>query len=351
MDLKPSEEQQQLIDTFGAFYAKECPVERVRTAEPTGHDPELWGRLREMGALEMAVDEGSGGWGASLLDLALVAEQHGRHLGPAPLIESQVAARLLARVGRGAADGGPGAGAATDALGRVLREDRLVTLALHPSRNGRLTVVPAGAVADEVVFLDGDRLRCAPLAAPLGPAPNLASMPVADVEPEPAGVELASGNQAVTLFELARDEWLALMANALIGVGARSLELGVAYAKDRHAFGVPIGSFQAVAHGLADAATAVDGGTLLAREAAWAADEDPDRFRQLASFSCAFCAEAARQAAGRSLHYHGGYGFMLEFDVQLYFRRATGWPAVFGEPSAIYARGEADRLASTRGDR
>ncbi len=119
MDLNPTEEQQQLIDTFGAFYAKECPVERVRGAEPSGHDPELWTRLREVGALDMAVDEASGGWGASLLDLALVAEQHGRHLGPAPLIEAQVAARLLARVG------GP---AATDALGRAMGEGRLITV-------------------------------------------------------------------------------------------------------------------------------------------------------------------------------------------------------------------------------
>ncbi len=339
MDLKPSEEQQQLVDTFGAFYAKECPVERVRGAEPSGHDPELWTRLREMGALEMAVDEASGGWGASLLDLALVAEQHGRHLGPAPLVEAQVAARLLARAG-----GQP----ATDSLTRALREDRLVTLSLNPPKEGILAMVPAGAVADEVVFLDGDRLRCAALTGERCPASNIASMPVADLELDPAAVELTSGERAVSLFERARDEWLALTANALVGIAARSLELGVAYAKERHAFGVPIGSFQAVAHGLADVATAVDGATLLAREAAWAADEDPERSRQLAAFAAAFCADAARQASSRSLHYHGGYGFMLEFDVQLYFRRATGWPAVFGEPAAIYARGEADRLSSTR---
>ena len=169
-------------------------------------------------------------------------------------------------------------------------------------------------------------------------------MPVADLAVDKEAVELASGEGAVSLFERTRDEWLALMANALVGLGTRALELGVAYAKERHAFGVPIGSFQAVAHGLADAATAIDGGTLLAREAGWAADEDPERATQLACFSCAFCAEAARQASARSLHYHGGYGFMLEFDVQLYFRRATGWPAVFGEPSALYARGETDRL-------
>ena len=57
MDLNPSEEQQQLIDAFGALYAKESSCERVRAAEPVGHDADLWRRLVEVGALEMAVDE------------------------------------------------------------------------------------------------------------------------------------------------------------------------------------------------------------------------------------------------------------------------------------------------------
>jgi alkylation response protein AidB-like acyl-CoA dehydrogenase len=138
------------------------------------------------------------------------------------------------------------------------------------------------------------------------------------------------------------------MANALVGIGTRSIELGVEYAKERRAFGVPIGSFQAVAHGFADAATAIEGSKLIAREAAWAAGEDVARATELACLSCGFCAESAREASYRSLHYHGGYGFMLEFDIQLYFRRARAWPAVFGEPARMYARGTADRLSAMR---
>jgi alkylation response protein AidB-like acyl-CoA dehydrogenase len=340
MDLNPSNEQQQLIDAFAAFYAKECPVERVRAAEPLGHDADLWARLREMGVLDMALDEPSGGWGASLLDLALVAEQHGRHLGPAPLIEGQVAIRLLARVG----------GAAAEALDRARTDGRLTTMALHPPKNGVLELVPAGAVADEVVFFHGGRLMGMEIADRGRPISNLGSMPVADIAVDSSAVALLSGDRAERQFELARDEWMVLMANSLIGMGARSIEIGVEYVRERHAFGAPIGSFQAVAHGLADAATAIDGGKLIAREAAWAADEDTARGSQLASLSCGFCTEAARQASYRSLHYHGGYGFMLEFDIQLYFRRAKAWPGVFGEPSHMYARGAADRLAMMRTD-
>ncbi len=339
MDLNPNAEQQQLIDAFTAFYGKECPVDRVRAAEPSGHDADLWARLRHMGALDMAVAEGSGGWGASLLDLALVAEQHGRHLGPAPLVEGQVAVRLLASAGTGAAAG---------ALGRARTDGRFTTIALHPPRNGVLDLVPAGAVADEVVFFNGQELRCMEIVDRGRPVSNFGSMPLADIEMNPHAVELQSGEEARRIFEAARDEWLVLTANALVGIGSRSIEIGVDYVKERHAFGVPIGSFQAVAHGLADAATAVDGGKLIAREAAWAADAERARASELASLACGFCSEAAREASYRSLHYHGGYGFMVEFDIQLFFRRARAWPAVFGDPSHMYARGAATQLSVTQ---
>ncbi len=336
MDLHPSEEQRLLIEAFGALYGKESPPERVRAAEPLGHDAELWGRLLENGALEMAVDEGSGGWGASLLDLALVAEQHGRFLGSAPLLEAQVAARLLART-----DGT----VARSALTAVLANEQLTTVALHPPRAGVLTMVPSGAVADTVLFFDRGQLWSTPAASTA--VANLGCLPVADVRVGDDAVVLA--DLAEARFEQARDEWLVLMANALVGVGTRSLEIGVAYVKERQAFGVPIGSFQALAHGLADAATSVDGGSLLAREAAWAATEDPERASELAALACAFTAEAARQASYRSLHYHGGYGFMLEYDIQLYFRRAKAWPAQFAEPAALYARAEGHRLSALSG--
>ncbi len=340
MDLNPSDEQQQLIDAFGALYAKESSSERVRAAEPSGHDSDLWRRLQEAGALEMAVDEASGGSGASLLDLALVAEQHGRFLGSAPLLEAQVAARLLARVG---------SSETASVLAPTLAGDCLTTLALHPPRHGVLTMVPSGSVADTVVFAEGGRLWSSAIGDARTAVDNLGSLPVADLEVAPDAVLLASGPGGMGAFEQARDEWLVLMANALTGLGTRSLEIGVEYVKERHAFGVPIGSFQAVAHGLADAATAVDGGGLLAREAAWAAVEEPGRAPELAALACAFNAEAARQAAYRSLHYHGGYGFMLEFDIQLYFRRAKAWPALFAEPAALYARAEGHRLSASHG--
>jgi alkylation response protein AidB-like acyl-CoA dehydrogenase len=339
MDLNLSDEQQQLADAFGVLYAKESSTERVRAAEPLGHDPQLWERLKENGALEMAVDEASGGWGASLLDLALVAEQHGRYLGSAPLMEAQAAARLLARLG---------SAPASALLAPVLAGDRLVTLALHaPHKGGVLTLVPNGAVADDVVYLDGDTVWQAAINN-RSAVRNIGTLPLADVTVPGGATALAAGPAAVQAFDTAITEWMVLVANALVGLAARSIEIGVAYVQERRAFGVPIGSFQAVSHGLADAATSVAGGTLLAREAAWsaAADTRPERTPELAALAFGFMADAAREASYRSLHYHGGYGFMLEYDIQLYFRRARAWPAQYGPVEAAFARGAAFRLAA-----
>jgi alkylation response protein AidB-like acyl-CoA dehydrogenase len=350
VDLNLSDEQQQLVDSFGALYAKESPPERVRAAEaaePSGHDPELWLRLQENGALEMAVDERAGGWGASLLDLALVAEQHGRYLGAAPLIEAQVAARLLARLLAG--DSTTAATrAGSELLESALAGVRLVTLALRPPSGGVLSLVPAGAVADDVLYFDGTSLRHIALEGDgdRGAVATIGSLPVADRAVPASTTELASGAGATAAFDAAVNEWMVLMAGALVGVAARSLEIGVEYVKERKAFGVPIGSFQAVSHGLADAATALDGGTLLAREAAWSADVEPARTPELGPLAFAFCTEAAREASYRSLHYHGGYGFMLEYDIQLYFRRARGWPAQFAEPDVAFGMAAARRLAA-----
>jgi alkylation response protein AidB-like acyl-CoA dehydrogenase len=351
VDLNLSDEQQQLVDSFGALYAKDSPPERVRAAEaatPTGHDPELWLRLQENGALEMAVDEGSGGWGATLLDLALVAEQHGRHLGAAPLLEAQAAARLLGRLGSAAKNAPAGRRRAAGLLEGALADARLVTLALHPPTAGGsvLPLVPAGGVADDVVFFDGSSLRHLALEGERRAVATIGSLPLADIEVLASTTKLASGAEAVAAFDEAVNEWMILMAGALVGLGARSLEIGVEYVKERKAFGVPIGSFQAVSHGLADAATALDGATLLAREAAWSAEVEPARTPELGPLAFGFCAEAAREASYRSLHYHGGYGFMLEYDIQLYFRRARGWPAQFAEPDVAFGMAAARRLSA-----
>src|SRR5439155_6653058 len=105
----------------------------------------------------------------------------------------------------------------------------------------------------------------------------------------------------------------------------------VTYTTERQQFGAPIASFQSVAHRLADLKTAIDGAQLLTWKAAWSADEDPDRASSLALMAFGFAAEAAENAVTDALHFHGGYGFMLEYDIQLYFRRIKAWILQHGD--------------------
>ncbi len=327
-----SDEQQQLVEAFRALYARDSSTERVRAAEPVGFDVGLWQALLATGVLEMAIDEACGGWAASDLDLVLVAEQHGRAAAAAPLIEAQVAARLLARCA------GAGNLPAIEALAAALAGEKLITFAPRASQGGRLEMLPAGAVADAAVAMMDDRVVLVELAENRSTVENLGSMPLADIDVRSGAVVIAEGANASQLFCESVDHWLLLTGAALVGIAARALEMGVSYAQQRHAFGKPIGSFQAVSHRLADSATAIDGARLLSYQAGCAGSDMPQRASELAAMSFVFAYETARDATHRSLHIHGGYGFVMEQDIQLYYRRARGWANVFAEPGAVLER-------------
>jgi alkylation response protein AidB-like acyl-CoA dehydrogenase len=326
VDLSLSDDQEQLVEAFGTFFVKECPPAVVRASEETdGFDAGLWEAFGALGGPTMGADPAVGGGGASLLDLELVAERCGAVLAPIPLVDGLVTARLLAV-------GGPSTRPTFDRLRDA--QPPVATLALRPATDGLARLVPAGAVATIVVGLDDDDLVAAEAdGVPVGSAHNLGDGPVADRSLRSAArTVVATGTRAHELHEGAVDEWRVLTAGALVGLAGAALELGVDYAKQRHQFGVPIGSFQALAHGLADAATAVDGARLLAREAAWAADENEPDSTALARMAFLFAARSAQQATAVALHVHGGYGFTLEYDIQLYHRRAKAWPLLLGDP-------------------
>ena len=336
MDLKPTSEQEQLVAAFSGLFRASFDSGAVRSAESTGLDEKLWAQLLEMGSVVMGVPEEYDGWGASLLDLALVAEQAGSWLAPAPIIETQVAARLLARLA--GSENAAEAELARATLDAVITGESSVTLALHPVVRNQARLVPAGNVADKAIVLLDDRLLLAHLGEAATAVANTGGLALADVVVDAASPALGSGALALEFYAQALDEWRALAAAALVGVATRALQIGVDYVKERKAFGRAIGGFQAVAHRLADCATEVDGALLLAREAAWSAESAPGRAAELAAMSLGFAAETAQRTTHASLHFHGGYGFMLEYDIQLYFRRARSWGAILEEPAESYAR-------------
>jgi alkylation response protein AidB-like acyl-CoA dehydrogenase len=328
VDLEPSDEQSALVDVFESIAGRYSTTSVVRATEATGFAPELWAQLVGAGVPAIAIPEAAGGNGGGLLDLALGVEILGRHLAPVPLVEHTVTGRLLAALGAAPAD--------------VVAGTTIAAIALRPASEGVATLVPAGAVAGLVVSLDDDDLVATTSAAPGEPVPNLACAPLAHRLMIDARV-LASGSDALHAHEQALAEWRALTASALVGVGQGALALGVDYAKQRHQFGRPIGSFQAIQHTLADVSVALDGAQLLSRKACWALDQHAANARDLAAMALVFAAGHAQRASERALHFHGGYGFMQEYDIQLYYRRAKGWPLVIDSVPR-----ELERLAARR---
>lgn len=347
MDLAYTEEQQDLREHLASFFSKESTPERIRAAEPIGFDQELWGKVASMGLASMAVPEDLGGDGASMLDLVLTAEEFGRRIPPVPLIEAAAATNLAACLS------GSGSPTAKGLLEEAVAGNALLTLALRPLDNGVASLVPGGAVADAVLAVDGDDVVALRSAVsprtPLDVPANLGTAPLAD---RGSGVDerivLASGPSARAAFDRARQEWQLLMAAALVGLGQSALEMGTDYVKQRRAFGVLIAWFQTVQHRLADAVTDLEGARLLTYEAAWAADSGLTHADALGSMAFLFSSEVAFQAAAESLHFHGGYGYTLEYDIQLYFRRAKAWPLAYGDPAAGYQE-LAARLFENRG--
>ena len=340
MDLKFAPEQDELRSIFTAMLEKHCGPEAVREAEPLGFDDNLWGRVCEVGLSGLGVAEAQGGSGGGFLDLAVVAEACGRSLAPVPFVEAPVAARIVEAVG--------GAGLA------AILEGAPVTFAPLPGLDGVARLAPFGAIAPWVVALDGDQLVLVGNSAKRAVIPNLGNVALSDVplraDLGATSVEvLAKGDDARKAFARGQAEWRILLAAALTGLAARALEIGVDYAKERKQFGVPIGSFQSVAHELANVATEVDGATLLWQEAAWAWGADEASGPKLSHMAFVNATEVAMRSAEASLHFHGGYGFMLEYDIQLYVRRAKAWPkaggsrrfAVAAMADELYGKGKA----------
>jgi alkylation response protein AidB-like acyl-CoA dehydrogenase len=124
------------------------------------------------------------------------------------------------------------------------------------------------------------------------------------------------------------------MAAAQVGIADAVLGLAVDYARDRHTFGAPIATYQGVSHPLVDSHIAVLGARRLVWKAAWFADHEPDVQPHLIPMAFTHACRTAVQAATVAIHTLGGLGVSLESDVQLYFRRAKGWAAVAGGPTA-----------------
>jgi len=327
--LELSEQQLLLQETFAKLFARESTPLRVRAVQSTGFDAELWNRLVEMQAPLMRTPEEAGGGSMSLFDALVVAEQVGRHLASVPLIESLVTSRLLGLLG---------SSIAREWLERTASGKAIVTLALREAADEGRQMVPAGATANAIVVLDGGELGLRVLQQRLPPIPNLGGSAAAElVLTGPSAVGelhvIGKGPEAMRLFASAVEEWKLLTAGVVVAMTRQALDIAAAYSRERPAFDRLIGSYQGLAHPLADSITEVEGAQLLNWFATWSVATHGGR-EAAARVAMAYwwATQVARTATVRAMRIFGGYGMSLEYDAQLYFYRSRACSLIYGNP-------------------
>ncbi|MEZ5170593.1 MAG: acyl-CoA dehydrogenase family protein [Acidimicrobiia bacterium] len=351
MDLDFTDEQEMLAEAVAGLCEQYASLDVVRELEddPTGYPAELWKQLGALDLLGLTLPEEYGGSGQSLLEAAIVYEQFGRALTPSPhFVSSVMSGGVLAAAGSDDQK--------KEWLPRIASGDAVLTTAwLEPESGFGLRGVHLEATVDgDDVVLEGSKLHV-PFASSADRLLVLARTGGDDtdvdlflVDPKTPGVTLeqqmtvASDTQYSVTFEDVRvptadrvgaggsgwatwdtvmHDGIVLLAAQAIGGAEAALDMTVQYAKDRHQFDKPLGAFQAIAHYLADAATTVDGGRTLVYEAAWARSEGRSIAR-LAPMAKLLATKTFRDVTAMAQQVFGGVGFTLEYDVQLYFRRA-----------------------------
>jgi len=369
MGITSTDAQEELRSLVRSFLAEKAPSEAVRRwmDSEIGYDPDVWQQMAEqLGLHGLALPEQYGGAGYGLAELAVVLEEMGRSLMPAPFFSTiGLAAQTLLASGDDQACRrylpGIAAGELTatvavcDENGSWDLSD-ITMLALRDEGDWRLSgtkmFVIDGQTADVILVIaradDGlglfaiDRnasgLSTTRLDA-LDPTRRLARMDLQDCRVQRIG---PAGDAAPFLRRALDVATVALAAEQLGGAQA-CLDAAVDYAKIRVQFNRPIGSFQAIKHKCADLLVEIESARAAVLYAAsMTADADDasaaEEFAICAALVSAYCSAAYTHAAKENIQIHGGIGFTWEHDAHLYLKRAKTSELLFGAPAAQRAR-------------
>jgi len=360
VDLELSPEQEQIRRSAADFFARSCPISRVRELEVSelGYDPALWRRMGELDWIGLTWPEPWGGAGGALLDLYPIYLEMGRSLAPTPhLAAAAIAGELLVRSGNDAQR--------ARLLPELARGECIVAPALlEPRGEWGPAGIELSARADGGAFrLDGAKIlvpyahAAAELLVAVRTSKSADGVTLLLVDPGAGGVKIERlpNIAGYPLFAVSFDGvrvpreavvgdvdrgWSALLpvldratvlqCAEIIGAGERVLEIAVQYAKDRQQFGQPIGRFQAVQYLCSDIAIAGHLSSLLARQAAWRIDTGLPHRREV-SLAKAHASDAAQLMVRQAQEVLAGAAFMLENDLQLYTRRAKHWEFNLGD--------------------
>lgn len=330
-----TEQQIEFRDAVRQVLAKECTSDDLRAAfdTPAARTPR-WTTLVGLGVVGLSVPEDQGGLGLGLVDLVPLLEEAGRVALPEPLLETTaLAAPLLAELaGTGLSAQrsaawleGIASGEIAAAVAGSSAEPGSEPVAGADGADLCILTVPDGEDGPEIHAVGADRMT-------VEPVPTLDPTRRLGIPGWAPGTEtrLASGPDAVAGIRRTADRAAVATAAHLLGLSDRMIAMAAEYAKARHQFGKPIGSFQAVKHLLAGARVTLEFARPVVYAAAWALDErEPDATRA-ASVAKAYASDAATEAARVSLQVHGAIGYTWECDLHLFLKRAWALSEAWG---------------------
>ena len=364
MNFSLDEEQLMLKKSARNFLEKECPKRLVRemSEDSNGYSTDLWRKMAGLGWMGMVFPERYGGVDSTFLDLTVILEEMGRALVPGPFVPTVVL------VGR------PIMAAGTEQQKKefipgIVSGKTILTLALlesggglNPSAisvrstpfgedfivNGTKLFVPDAHVADYILCVTrtGDQagkdkgitlflIDSKTIGIQVQVLKTLTGEKMCEVVfnnvKVPRSNMLGKLGQGWQIVQRILDEAAVAECAWMTGGAQWVLETTVEYAKERVAFGKPIGSFQAVAHRCSNMAIEVEGSLSIMRYAAWAISENDPEASITASISKAWCSEAYKHIAGDGIQVHGAIGFAWDHDLSLYFKRAKTSEITFGD--------------------
>lgn len=322
----------------------DVPATLVRAESGDPYDPELWTALAgRIGAAGLLVPEKLGGQGASHREAAVVLEELGRNVTPAPYLTSSVVATetLLACDGESTES--------TDVAG-------LLTALAHGHRVAVLTLpfttapdtpllVGAGTVtgvadavrADVLLVPHDDGLYAVETASPGVTVEPLTPLdltrPLATVTVDPsAGIRIAEAPVAEAAVRRGLLAGAGLLASEQLGIAEWCLEETVRHTRERKQFNRPVGSFQALKHRMAQLWLEVASARAAARNAADALATGSPEAPLAVAVAQAYCGRVAVHAAEECVQLHGGIGMTWEHPAHLYLKRAKSDEIALGSP-------------------
>jgi alkylation response protein AidB-like acyl-CoA dehydrogenase len=308
-------DQLELRDAVGNLLRDLCGPAVVRAAweVPPGQlDRALWNALAEMGVFEVLVPESAGGLGLDWCALVLVLEEAGRAALPHPIVET---AAVLAPF-RPALPSVAGAAMVSAALAGEAAACGADCDYLVVDHESALWLLPVASVRGHMVeTVDGAR--------------RLLAVDEVDFA---AAARLSAATGGASL-EAALDHASLGAAAQLLGLSQTMLDMTVAYVSQRQQFGVPVGSFQAVKHHLADALKELSFARPVVYRAAWSLSTGDEAAGAHVSMAKAMASEAAESVARVALQCHGAIGYAFEYDLHLFMKRAWALSRAAGTPA------------------